>query len=365
MKSQDNILLVKHLLHESDASESKEVEMWVNETDENREYYREIELAWKLGGSVEKYYNSVNLQEELQHFQLRMELSEKTRKSFQISLFLKIASVFLLLLNLGLVISLIRTNKLNNTETFTELIVPNGSKSMVVLPDGSKVWLNAGSKLIYEGKFNRTIREVRLEGEAYFAVANDKKRPFVVKTARLSIRALGTEFNIRSYHDEGTIETTLIKGSVKVIEKREDSYVTEDVVLKPNQKLTFIKKTGKLFRSDDPATPAISSSQEPKSNDDNLETERKEQIIIDSIDPLPVISWREDKLILTGEGFEEVKVKLERWYDVKIIITDPELLNLRFKGTFKKEPLEQAMEALKLASPFHYQIDRNIITITR
>src|SRR4029078_631833 len=91
-----------------------------------------------------------------------------------------------------------------------------GSKSKVQLPDGTQVWLNADSRIAYNEKFQGNLREVTLEGEAYFDVVRDEKRPFVIHTAAIDIKVLGTAFNVRSYANEKNTETSLIRGSIEV-----------------------------------------------------------------------------------------------------------------------------------------------------
>jgi transmembrane sensor len=275
----------------------------------------------------------------------------------------RIAAIFVLAYLLGVVTYTIFFKNSSSSLTFQEIIVPAGSKTRINLPDGTIVWLNSESKLTYTNSYNIDKREVRLEGEGYFKVSEDKKRPFIVLTSNISVRALGTEFNVKCYPGEGFIETTLVKGSVKIKGNSDNNGIkTESLILKPNEKLTFIKKSGKLYSNID------SFQNQPKQSIKDSYTGipnevRKEQIFIQTIDPSPYIAWKEDKLIFTGERFEEIKARLERWYGVSIQIKDPEILTYRFKGSFEKESLEQALEALKLASHFSYSINKNKIII--
>ena len=116
----------------------------------------------------------------------------------------------------------------------------NGSRSRSVLPDGSTVWLNAGSKLYYENDFTGATREVRLEGEAFFDVVKKTDRPFIVHTSGIDIKVLGTAFNVKSYPEDKTVETTLYRGSVKVFRHEESE--TGAIHLKPNEKLILSKE---------------------------------------------------------------------------------------------------------------------------
>ena len=108
----------------------------------------------------------------------------------------------------------------------------------MLLPDGSTVWLNAGSRLTYDSLYGTTLREVTLSGEAYFDVVKNPKKPFIIHTGKINIRVLGTVFNVKSYPEEQTIETSLIKGSIEVSFPSQPS---KKIILKPNQKLIIDK----------------------------------------------------------------------------------------------------------------------------
>ncbi|HEY2350160.1 MAG TPA: FecR family protein, partial [Puia sp.] len=120
-----------------------------------------------------------------------------------------------------------------------EVVTRNGSKSNILLPDGSSVWLNAGSRLTYDSLYGTSVREVSLSGEAYFDVVKNPKKPFIIHTGKINIRVLGTVFNVKSYPEDRTIETSLIRGSIEVSFPSQPS---KKIILKPNQKL-IINKT--------------------------------------------------------------------------------------------------------------------------
>jgi transmembrane sensor len=124
-----------------------------------------------------------------------------------------------------------------------QLVIPFGSRSKIVLSDGTLVWLNAGSRLVYPSAFTENVREVTLYGEAFFDVSHDKNKPFIVKTSALDIKVLGTEFNISAYPDEQIIQTVLKEGSI-ALRKRNANLFERDLVLKPNQLNVFHKETG-------------------------------------------------------------------------------------------------------------------------
>jgi ferric-dicitrate binding protein FerR (iron transport regulator) len=231
-----------------------------------------------------------------------------------------------------------------------------GSRTQSVLPDGSKVWLNAGSKLYYENDFTGSTREVRLEGEAYFDIVKKEDRPFIVHTSGIDIKVLGTAFNVKSYPEDKTVETTLFRGSVKVFRHTETEAAA--VHLKPNEKLTLLKEAAGTTENLSPGktlspgkiTPAISGI-------DQIDSTKKEDERIET-------AWVYDRLEFVGLGMEELAIKLERWYNIRITFKDEGVKNLSFTGTFKPESLEQAFAYLKVANPlFDYKINNSDIIV--
>lgn len=230
----------------------------------------------------------------------------------------------------------------------SEISTRNGSRSRINLPDGSIVWLNAGSKLVYGKNFGHQLREVTLMGEAYFDVVRNPDKPFIIHAGKMDIKVLGTLFNVKSYPDEKITEASLIRGSIEVsVKGRKDK-----VILRPNEKLIV---------TDDPeqvsAATTISESDEHIVALGQLSYESGDSTIIET-------SWVENKLIFRDESFSDLALRLERWYGVLIRFDNEEVKHIRLNGTFlKNESIRQAMEALKIAGDFNYSIDDNIIRI--
>src|SRR5450432_4202977 len=134
----------------------------------------------------------------------------------------------------------------NTAKVDNEITTHNGSKTHLVMPDGTLVWLNAGSRLSYDRNFGASFREVTLTGEAFFDVARNVERPFVIHTARIDIKVLGTRFNVKSYPTDPTTEATLIRGSIEVSIKDRPS---EKIILKPNEKLVVANDDSALHRN--------------------------------------------------------------------------------------------------------------------
>jgi ferric-dicitrate binding protein FerR (iron transport regulator) len=234
-----------------------------------------------------------------------------------------------------------------------EIFTGNGSRTHLTLPDGTIVWLNAGSRINYEKSFNATERSVTLTGEAFFDVAPNAGKPFVIHTARIDIRVLGTSFNVKSYPTDKTTEATLIRGSIEVSIRNRPS---DKIVLKPNEKLvvnnedsTKLNEEKEVRRRDHPDNNSLVVISKPT-------YEQHSGAIIET-------SWVDNKLIFQDEEFGNLAASMERWYGVTIRFNSPEKENLRFTGTFDKETILQALDALKLTAKFNYIVEGNQITI--
>lgn len=233
--------------------------------------------------------------------------------------------------------------------------VPYGSKSRIVLPDGSVVNLNSGSSLKYSGSgFNSSSRSVYLTGEGFFNVTKDSERPFYVTTPGIKVKVTGTSFNVKAYPEENTEEATLVTGKIEIYASSDRTETGKVIPLKPNQSAVFLKskndfltKDSNMFNQENIPVKLISVNLQPYS--------RTEQ----------TFSWKESKLVFDNEPFSSLVTKIERWYDVKITVNFPELQSVRFTGKFDKETLEQVLNALVTITPFNYSIKQNHITIYR
>lgn len=234
-----------------------------------------------------------------------------------------------------------------------EIFTGNGSRTHLTLPDGTVVWLNAGSRINYEKSFGVTQRIVTLTGEAFFDVAPNASKPFVIHTARIDIRVLGTSFNVKSYPADKTTETTLIRGSIEVSIHNRPS---DKIVLKPNEKLVVgnedsarLNKEEEVRRHDRPDNSSLVVISKPT-------YEHRSGAMIET-------SWVDNKLIFQDEEFRSLAESMERWYGVTIRFSTPEKESLHFTGIFEKETILQALDALKLSNNFNYSIEGNQITI--
>ncbi|MNJ98902.1 fec operon regulator FecR [compost metagenome] len=209
---------------------------------------------------------------------------------------------------------------------------PLGGTYQVKLPDGSNVWLNAGSSLTYDPylKGKEQYRNVKLSGEAYFEVAKDKKHPFIVTTDKQKIEVLGTHFNVSAYIDDLSNKTSLLEGSVKVAPLTTTGTETKGLILKPGQQSEINTKG----------------------------------ISVQEVDATEAIAWKNGDFSFTGENLENIMQKISRWYDVEVTYSDKQLLNKPFSGVISKyEKVSQVLCLLEATGEVKFKINGKKITV--
>ncbi|HEY4110114.1 FecR family protein [Puia sp.] len=226
-----------------------------------------------------------------------------------------------------------------------------GSKSKIQLPDGTQVWLNADSRLVYSESFTGAAREVQLCGEAYFDVVKDHRHPFIIHTNAINVLVLGTTLNVRSYANEKNTEAVLIHGSVEVTLNSDPA---KKILMKPNDKL--VVKNDSRPRLSTPGKPVSSTTEAPRVSLLKAHYKDKDSIATE-------VLWVKNKLAFDKESLESVALKMERWFNVKVNITEDALKQTEYSGVFEEEALPQVMEALRLTGTFHYSIRRRVVTI--
>jgi transmembrane sensor len=216
------------------------------------------------------------------------------------------------------------TNK-PDKEAFNQLIVPKGKRSSLTFSDGTKLYLNSGSQVIYPVTFNKKSREIYIRGEAYLEVAHDAGWPFIVKTDHLDVKVLGTEFNIKSYPDETNSSVVLVKGSVQAMVK------SQKTVMKESQLFTL----------------------------DNA----SEKTSLGKTNVLEYVSWKDGWMYCTNERIDDIARKLSRYYDVKIQFNDEKVKNMTLTGKLDlKTECQEILNVISFIAPVDYKIiDGNIL----
>ena len=233
------------------------------------------------------------------------------------------------------------------SRAISEVSVTYGSKTRILLPDSSVVFLNSGSQLSYSPLFDDG-RHVTLSGEAYFVVRTDAQRPFWVHTNDVSIKALGTEFNVKAFPEEDRVETFLVSGAVEILKTGQTRPIIE---LQPGEKAAFVRGV----QQEEQATPEDAA---------DVAERVKPQMIV-SIEQKPDVSigWVENQLVFDAETFEQIAVRLERWLNVEVDIRNENLKKTRLSGRYDSENIQQVLHSLRLATSFTYRIEKNKIII--
>ena len=226
------------------------------------------------------------------------------------------------------------SSELNTNESlvFNEIFIPFGETFKLKLSDGTQVWLNAGSKLKFPQKFIKSSsnRTVYLEGEAFFDVTTNKEKPFIVNTNGVDVKVYGTQFNVSSYNDNETIAATLVEGSISLYKTESPE---KEMKITPSYQGTFNK---------------LENNFKNKKVDTDLYTD-----------------WMRNKLVINNLKFSEILTKLERRNNVKIINNAESLNNESYKGEFDDENIELILKTISMSTPFKYNVNQNIITISK
>ena len=304
------------------------------------------EGSWQTGGEISSEAMLESIKAAIENQPMTASQPPAERKTSikpkpaikSIRIFLRYAAVLLVVLGLSWAVWKTATTPADKdmvakiASQYNEIVVPNGSRTKVILPDSSTVWLNAGARLKYPVVFNDFQRQVYLDGEGFFEVITDRQHPFIVFCDGMSITVFGTKFNVMAHAGDPVVETTLVEGAIEVQWPKNEVDKQSNISMKPGQKLTLRKEHEQY---------AFQNVQEAGSS----------------------IAWMENKLVFEKERFGDVLIKLERWYGVEIEVKNPKILDYQITGTFENQTIEQAMDALSIAVSCTYTIDKNKVII--
>ncbi len=353
-------LITCYLTGDIDRAQLEELNRWMNESEDHKEIFNTFKSTWILSGMTntkDKFFVNQtwgNLQKKLD-FEMNDSEQESNLKRIIIFKKLRTAAIWLLFFGLGSFITyLVSSNRV--TQNFkTEITVPYGTKTTAKLPDGSTVYLNAGSTIIYNQDFNKTKRLVYLSGEAYFNVATNKSKPFEVITSFLTVRATGTKFNVKAYPNESSITATLVEGKIDIRNTNAQTN-SNRIELKPKQCFVFYKADVK----DNPSPQNIiyPNQVSVKNNDENLNNYK----VYNNVKTELYTSWSEENWVIESETLRTFAPKIERRFNMVIHFKDEEIKDYKFSATIQKETIEQILQAIKIATPMiNYKIVKDTI----
>ena len=310
-------LIVRYL--ENACSEEEEMSLleWLKSSEENTIAFLTFKKIYNLR-KIKRYSDQTYINNALLKFDLRIESDHREQKRKSLLRFTKYAAILLL----GILIPAIYL--LYIKEKPVELITVNVNASdqikTILLPDGSKVWINNGSSFIYPASFSRNERKVTIIGEAYFEVKPDSLHPFLVETKAISVRVLGTSFNVNTKTADSTIETTLVKGKVII----QNNLGKDMLQLLPGQMARFNSKT--------------------------------QAVSVNDVNTNVYTSWRNGLLVFYKATLNEITEKIENFYHVKITINSKNPIQNKYNFVFRRtQPLSTVLEMLKFVAPITYR----------
>lgn len=298
---------------------------WLNDSPVNQKVYDQLFVEWNKKAQQKKAINEEELIDKIWDSHSSNHILKRV-KIFP--LILKVAAVILLLVTFAFLYQH-KMSKQQSTLRSPEVVIKEnkaGQKSRIFLTDGSVVWLNSNSSIIYTKEFRNGVREVEITGEAYFEIVPDTTKPFIVKFGETTVKVLGTSFNISDYPRDGNKVISLVEGKISLIHQDHSQVLTPGWIAEINSTTNKIKR----FKGD------ISTN----------------------------LAWTRDELVFNNASYDEIFSKLERWYGKKIQVVGNYETDHRFNGTFKSEYLTNVLENLISGDNMSYEIvdDKVILT---
>ena len=326
-------LIANYLTEDLDKNALDELKTWIAASAENQQYFirqreiwfsavsREAASVYDKDKAFENFRNRVESQKEIQ---------STSRRGFSLSALWRYAAVVAIIIAVGCISYW--QGEVNVKDTFADISVeaPLGSKTKLYLPDGTLVWLNAGSRMTYSQGFGVDNRKVELEGEGYFEVKRNEKIPFFVKTKDLQLQVLGTKFNFRDYPEDHEVVVSLLEGKVGLNNLLREE---KEAVLSPDERAVLNKANGLLT--------------------------------VESVTASNASQWTDGYLFFDEELLPDIAKELERSYNVKIHIANDSLKTFRFYGNFvrREQNIQEVLEALASTEKIQYKIEERNITI--
>ena len=326
-------LIANYLTEDLDKNALDELKTWIAASAENQQYFirqreiwfsavsREAASVYDKDKAFENFRNRVESQKEIQ---------STSRRGFSLSALWRYAAVVAIIIAAGCISYW--QGEVNVKDTFADISVeaPLGSKTKLYLPDGTLVWLNAGSRMTYSQGFGVDNRKVELEGEGYFEVKRNEKIPFFVKTKDLQLQVLGTKFNFRDYPEDHEVVVSLLEGKVGLNNLLREE---KEAVLSPDERAVLNKANGLLT--------------------------------VESVTASNASQWTDGYLFFDEELLPDIAKELERSYNVKIHIANDSLKTFRFYGNFvrREQNIQEVLEALASTEKMQYKIEERNITI--
>ncbi len=318
-------IIIRYLDGTASLEDKQQLLQWLKESDKNQNDFNETRDLWLSCDILSDDERETDIALERLHQRILSEYDTMKRKRRPLMSWYQTAAVILILLGMGYWQSVQKSQEVIHVQN--QMITAKGSKGMFELPDGTIVWLNSESKLVYPETFEKGYREVELSGEGYFQVAKDKKKPFIVKTGNMEVEVLGTSFDLSGYSFSDHEKIVLLNGSVKV----NSGNSPVPVILKPGQLFTFNKENG---------SGSVSTT--------------KADLHID---------WIKERLIFDNQSLSDIIISLQGWYNIEIECPKTFADKARLSFVVRGENVNEIFSAMSLIIPINYTIHENKVTL--
>jgi ferric-dicitrate binding protein FerR (iron transport regulator) len=350
-------LIYKYLNGTASKNELNSLLAWLKSKKESIIIFNEIVAIWEqsnktVNDHIDTELALSRLNKKINHFKEAKNHSDRRL----ITRLVNVAAAFVILIAMSFFVKyiLLKPSSKPLNINYITVYTPPSQKSQLTLSDGTMIWLNSGTKIKYSSQYGLQTRDIYLEGEAFFQVAKNPGKPFFVHASSITVRAVGTSFNIKCYASDKTIETTLVEGQVQISGEKKSGLETKPFFLSPNEKAVFSKQNQKI---------QIARFEEAKP----IAKPLKEEIIpfyYEQKTILSEISWKDQQLVFENETFGDLAKRLERWYNMNIRINDDRLLGNRYTGKFvNNESIEQVLLVIGRTTPIIYTIDKDNVII--
>lgn len=296
-------LLTRYLAGETDAAEETVVKDWINKSRQNRSEFEELKKVWISLGRTSAS-QQIDIDKEWNYLQSKVGKTRIAEKRFSFAPVLRIAAMIAIIFSLAF-LGFQYFSQERVTTQFAET-------TEISLPDGSKVTLNAGSRLRYKNNFGEKERTLSLQGEAYFEVTKDKERPFIIELRNTEIKVLGTSFNVKAYKGMEKIEVTVAEGKVSVYDKKQPQ---KKVIAVAGEKAEYIKYQKAIKKT--------------KNYDRNFN------------------SWKTRSIVFENDSLHSIVITLSNVYHKSIELRNPEIRDCTITTSFKDEELETVFQVLE------------------
>jgi ferric-dicitrate binding protein FerR (iron transport regulator) len=342
------IALVNYITDNIEPAEKQQIEAWIEEDDLHKALYLELQETWNAALFIENN-DQIHAEQEYRKLLYRLKIPEKKSLKMKPMLLYAAAVLFAVFIT-GIIGYLYNKPAREDRPLYAQSIyVPVGNKKKLILKDSTVVWLNSGSVLQVSNGFGVSNRTVYLEGEGYFEVKTNKKLVFTVKTKEYTIRDIGTIFNIKTYSTDAKFEAAVMEGEISIEGKFTREQKTSKIFLKRNGVLKIDKPI--LNQEKTVATSFVIDSSVVK------------VLKAENIDNYA--GWKDNLLVFDDDNFTDIAHKLERKYNVTILIKDEQLANYRYSGSFNNIPdIQNILDILKETTPVSYSMKGDTITIS-